>query len=268
MSKGISNLNLNLITLNQQSNEKEFKKIEKGIEKNNIIEYNDYELNDLIYEEAIQIDKRNFFLYYFSLLKRKHLLLFTFYLNNDYNLKIIKISLFLFSFSLNYTINALFFNDNTMHKIYIDEGIYNFIFQIAQIIYSTIISSAFILIIKYLSLSEKDILEIKRIEEKNLEKRNIEIAKIMKRVMIKFTVFFIIDFILLIFFWLYLGSFGAVYRNTQSHLIKDTLISWVLSFVYPFFLCLLPAAFRIPAIKAEKKDKELMYKISQLLEKI
>ena len=66
----------------------------------------------------------------------------------------------------------MFFNDKTIHKIYIDEGKYNFIFQIAQIIYSTIISSIILLIIKFLSLSEKDILEIKKIEEKDRDKRN------------------------------------------------------------------------------------------------
>ena len=144
MIKGNINANLYLSTLNRQNKD-------KNMVNNDINEYNDYELNDLIYEEAIKIDKRNFFEYYFSLLKRKHLLLFSFYPNNDYNLRIIKISLFLFSFSLNYTINALFFNDKTIHKIYIDEGIYNFIFQIAQIIYSTIISSIILLIIKFLS---------------------------------------------------------------------------------------------------------------------
>ena len=204
------------------------------------------------------------------MLKRKHLLLFSFYPNNDYNLRIIKISLFLFSFSLNYTINALFYNDKTMHKIYIDEGIYNFVFQIAQIIYSTIISNIIILIIKCLSLSEKDILGIKEIEETDKDKRNKEIEKIMKRIKIKFLILFIIDFIFLIFFWLYLGSFGAVYRNTQSHLIKDTLISFTLSLVYPFFLCLLPAIFRIPALNAKNKDKKFiyMYKVSKILQLI
>ena len=68
------------------------------------IKYNDYEINSLIYEEAIKIDKRTFIEYYFSLLKRKQLLIFTFYTNDDYNSRCIKICLFLFSFALFFTV--------------------------------------------------------------------------------------------------------------------------------------------------------------------
>ena len=53
--------------------------------------YNDYELNNLNYNEAISNDSRTFFQYYCSLVKRKNLLLFAFITNNDYNPKIIKI---------------------------------------------------------------------------------------------------------------------------------------------------------------------------------
>jgi hypothetical protein len=35
--------------------------------------------------------------------------------------------LFFVGFTIYYTVNALFFNDSTMHKIYVDEGSYNFI---------------------------------------------------------------------------------------------------------------------------------------------
>ena len=58
---------------------------------------------------------------------------------DDYNSPIIKIFLFFFSFSSDFTINALFFNDDTMHKIYQDKGKYNLLFQIPQILYSTLI---------------------------------------------------------------------------------------------------------------------------------
>ena len=72
-----------------------------------------------------------------------------------------KICLFFFSFALYYAVNALFFNDKTMHKIYEDEGIFNFIYFIPQIIYSVIISSIINILIKELSLSEKNILKIR-----------------------------------------------------------------------------------------------------------
>ena len=90
-------------------------------------------------------------------------------------------------------------------------------------------------------------------------------SKSIKRYLsIKFIVFFIFGILLLIFFWHYITCFCAVYINTQIILIKDTLISFMLSMLFPFGLCLLPGVFRIPSLKAKNKDKIYLYKISEL----
>ena len=227
-------------------------------------ELNDYELNNLDYKEALEIDKRTYFQYYWSLLRQKHLLIFTFYTYNDYNSKIIKISLFFFSFALYYTVNALFFNYTTMHKIYEDGGTFNFIFQIPQILYSTIISTVISMIVKILSLTQKNIIELKSVNE-NIETK---VSKLLKCLTIKFLLFFSLSFLFLLFFWYYLGCFCAIYTNTQEHLIKDTTISFMLSLVYPIFLNLLPGFFRIPSLKAVNKDKGCLYKCSQIIQLI
>ena len=59
--------------------------------------------------------------------------------------------------------------------------------------------------------------------------------------------------------------FGAVYRNTQIHLIKDTLTSFALSLVYPLGIYILPGLFRIPALRAKNRNKKCLYKISKLV---
>ena len=51
-----------------------------------------------------------------------------------------KLFLFLISFTIEYTVNALFYNDDTMHKIYESKGQLDLAYQIPIIIYSTIIS--------------------------------------------------------------------------------------------------------------------------------
>ena len=53
--------------------------------KNNKANYNDQELNTLEYKIAIEVDKRTYFQYYWSLLKKKQLIIFTFCPDNDYN---------------------------------------------------------------------------------------------------------------------------------------------------------------------------------------
>ena len=252
--------------LNQKSKSKmgkdKFNKNNDNIKTTNYIQYNDYELNTLVYKEALIKDKRTYFQYYLSLLKQKNLLIFSFYTYKDYNSKIIKICLFLFSFSLYYSINALFFTDATMDKIYESSGAFDFIYQIPQILYSTIISNIINTIITYLALSEKMI--IKQKNENKISRR--KIFEILKCLKIKYIFFFILSFLFLIIFWYYLSCFGAVYKNTQNHLIKDTLISFGLSLFYPFIINLLPGILRINSLKTKKKDKECIYKISKIIQ--
>ena len=220
-------------------------------------------MNSLNYKEAIIIDKRTYFQYYLSLLKRKHIIIFTFYTSNDYNSREIKICLFLFSFALYLTVNALFFNDSTMHKIYEDNGTFNFIYQLPQIVYSTLISSIINMIATFLSLSEKNILELKTKYSTSETKQDV-----INKLIIKFILFFVLIYILLILFWYYLACFCAVYINTQIHLLKDTLISFGLYLLYPFGLCLVPGIIRIPSLAAKKSDKECLYNFSKMLQLI
>ena len=85
-SKSFSNLNINSVHKNVVN------KIEKSINSKNNIKiyddsafYTDYEINSFSYYEAIKYDKRNYYKYYFSLIKVKHPLLFSFYPIKDYN---------------------------------------------------------------------------------------------------------------------------------------------------------------------------------------
>jgi hypothetical protein len=224
------------------------------------VNMNDQELNTLEYEKALIYDKRSYFQYYWSLLKKKQLILFTFYPQNDYNLITLKISLFLLGFSLYFTINAFFFSDDSMHKIYVDRGIYNFVYQIPQILYSSVVSTIINMILKNLSLSEKNIIELKQEKDETvfLEKSN----NISKYLVKKFLIFFILSTLLLLFFWYFISCFCGVYVNTQIIFIKNTFTSFALSMIYPFGLNLLPGMFRIPALRDEKKEKNCLYKIS------
>ena len=128
------------------------------------------------------------------------------------------------------------------------------------------ISSVINAFLKSLSLSEKNILEIK--QEKciyNLDKKS---KNILKSLNIKFKCFFIISFIFLLFFWYYVSCFCAIYKNTQLHLIKDSIISFGLSLLYPLCIYLLPGIFRIPSLRTPKKDRQSMYKFSKIFQLI
>ena len=60
-----------------------------------------------------------------------------------------------------------------MHKIYEDQGSFNFVYQLPTIIYSSLISLILNTVLKYFALSNDDILDLK----KNTEKENINEKK-------------------------------------------------------------------------------------------
>ena len=243
---------------------------EKGIFNNKtndkILDYTDSELNSLSYEEAIKIDKRTYFEYYISLLKANHLILFSFYPNKDYNSRIIKMFLFFFFFGLDLSFNAFFINDVSIQQIYKDKGNFNFIYMLPTIIYSTLSSLIINIIIKYFSLTEDDVNEAK--EEKRKDPKNFlpKAKNIVKKIKIKFAIFFILVPIFILFLGFYLCCFCGVYKNSQIHLIKDSLISFAISITSPFLTLLLPGIFRILALRSEKKNKTMLYRISKILE--
>ena len=119
------------------------------------------------------------------------------------------------------------------------------------------------MILKQLSLSEKNILELKSNKNMGNDKKvskNIETC--LKK---KFIIFFILGIFLMLFFWYFISCFCAVYTNTQLLLIKDTLISFCTSMLYPFAINLLPGIFRIIALRAKNREKKCIYNISLLI---
>ena len=242
--------------------------IQKSVSRNNkkksaiIMKYNDDEINALSYDMAIKNDKRTYCKYYISLLKTKHNLIFSFCNGKDYNSRIIKIDLFFVGFTIYYTVNALFYNDDTMHNIYVNKGSFDFEYQIPIIIYSSLISMIFNTLLKLMALSNDSIIKFKQNKEKkDVNKRG---ENLKKKLQIKFIFYFIISFIFLLCFWYYISIFGVIYKNTQYHLLKDTLISFGLSMIYPFGIYLLPGIFRIPALSNNKR--KYLYDFSKFLQ--
>ena len=227
------------------------------------IKLNDFEINTLPYKQAMEYDKRSFFQINLSLLRMKHLLIFSFFTRDDFNCKTVKICLFFLNFAITLTVNALFFNDSTMHKIYEINGNFDFIFQLPQILYSTLISTFLNMIIKSFALTQNEILKLKN-EKNKISMKDIE--DWIKYVKCKFIFFFIISEILLIFFYYYLGCFCAVYRNTQLYLLKDTLISFATSMIYPLFLNLIVSVLRLISLRIDKEIKEWLYYSSKIVQ--
>ena len=227
--------------------------------------YTDYELNNLKYEDAIDNDKRSFFQIYLAKLKKEHVIMFTFFAKKDFNLIYVKIAKFILEINTNLAMNALFFFDESMHKIYLNYGKYDLIQQIPQIIYSSLISQIINIIISYLIITEKQIHEIIDLKQNKSKKNSMEINKIIKSIEIRFIIFFSLATLLFAFYWYFISAFCAVYENTQIIFLKDFISSFFTSLLYPFIIYLFFALCRFISLKdKEKKRLNIIYKISNL----
>ena len=224
----------------------------------------DYELNNLEYLEAIELDKRNILDVYWSTLKREHIILFTFFIRNDYNLVSIKFSRFIFLVCTDMAMNVFFFTDDSMHKVYKNYGKYDFVQQIPQIIYSTIVSQVLEVFLCFLSLTDKHVYQMKEI--KNVQNNMNLIFRILRCVKIKLIGFYAFTLILFAFYWYLVSSFCAVYQNTQIIFIKDSISSFLLGLLYPFVLYIFPAILRVLSLKdREKKRFKVIFIISDII---
>ncbi len=130
---------------------------------------------------------------YYSFLEYSQLIIFTFITNTDFNIRQIKIALFIFSFILFLTFNTLFFTDESMSHIYKQGGAFDFIYNLPKTIFSGVCCGVINFLLKFLSLSQKDIDKLNKI---NNEKDKIkEINKYRKIWYCKIIIFYILIFL-------------------------------------------------------------------------
>ena len=131
----------------------------------------------------------------------------------------------------------------------------------SQIIIGFFISYYATIFIKFFVLSERDILIVKN--EKIVKQAKNKVSKVERCIIIRNIIYFIMSILILTFFWYYLSGFCAVYQNSQFHVIKNTLISFIFGLIYPLIINLFPCIIR--KISLNSNNKECMYKIGIII---
>jgi hypothetical protein len=244
--------------LNKKGEKTKIKKEEEVIP-----DLDNFELNNLEYIDAVKFDKRPFLTTYWSVLMREHVVLFTFFSWNDYNLFYIKIERFLVLICTQMAMNGLFFSDESMHKANNDDD-YNFVQQLPKIIFSLISTHIIEVVLCYFSMTDTTYYKIKELSKnKQNDEKIINEIQCMKKKLIGFFVF---TFLLFLFYWYFISAFCAVYQNTQKTFIIDSFISIVIQFIDPFFIYGFTTLLRyISLTKCAGKNMECLYKTSYLI---
>ena len=237
--------------------------IENKNEENKILKeekLDDYELNNLEFNKAIELDNRGYCCIYYSILKREHILFFTFFSWNDYNLIYIKFARFFFLLSTLMGMNVFFFFDKSLHELYLNKGKFDFVLLIPQIILSSLVSHVSEVVICFLTMTDKYVYQFKTLEENDMNKS--VVMKSLKCVKIKLISFFIFIFILMIVYWYLISSFCAVYENTQITFLMNFAFSFLLYLIYPLFIYILTSLFKFIGLKTKSS---CLYKLGNII---
>ena len=220
----------------------------------------DDQLNFAPYQKALSNDKRTFIKYYWSLLKMKQLCIFTFYTSEDYILRSTKIVLFILFISFYLAFTALFFNDSIMRAIYIYKGNTNAAVHIPNIILSSLCCLIMSLIVRFVSLNERDIAKIIQSPRDERRKLATNLSKVAK---IKLFVLYAVSGFLIGLCWYYVAAFCAVFKNSQGHYFVNVLVAFIICNLWPCVTSLIPAYLRKKAL--DNGASETLYKVSQII---
>ena len=222
---------------------------DKKSETSQIYKYNSDELNTLPLNKAIFFDKRSFCHYYGNIIMISHIILNVFFRRNDYNLFVVKLGLLFMTFPINLTFNIFFYTNKSIKLSYIRsmDDISIFWSNISNTIYSSIISSTLLIILKLICLTHNSVKELRKIKDVGFaRKKSVGILKCIK---IRVTIYFILSLAFLVIFGFYNLCFCAIFENTQVEIVKSTFTSWFISLLYPFIICFFTSCFRSLAFK-------------------
>ena len=228
-------------------------------------EYNSsiYRINNLSYENAIKLDKRNYFSIYKYYIINSEIVLNLILVPNYLELFCLKIIFLMYIIGSEGLFNALLYEDKYINNIYDNNGKYIFIYNFPKSIFSTIITYIIDIFLFHLITSKYKLQEI--LENQNIKNYQSEFESIIKCLKKKIFVFFIIDFIITGFAWYYCSIFCALYQNTSKYWLISLVISLGIHLILPFILCFIPTTLRYCALK---KKKQKLYNLNKMLELI
>ena len=215
--------------------------------------YDEKELNELDYDEAVIYDKRHFCQMLWYTLKEKQTLINTFFAQNNLKPFSMKLLVLIFSFSCYFVINGFLYNEEYVSAKLSSEGnktFYEYISDsIERILYTSIVGGIISFIIGIVFNTEKKIDNVLNKYSGNKILLKGEIAKIYRISTITMLTFIIIQYLLMILFTIYIFCFCYVYPNNKLDWFESSLIVIGIIQIFSLFTCFFFTAIKYIGIK-------------------
>ena len=257
--KQLANINNNISFDNLEPNKEQIKKnihIKNKIhnikdDSNHLLQII-YGLQDMDYEEAIIKDNRSYLKMYLGFLVDSQIILNTFFTDNHLDLFIIKLIFLVYTFQISFFLNAFFFTDEYISDAYHNDGLLDFFSGLPKSIYSFIATLITTNILRMLSSSRSELINLIKLQRKNKNYFYLTHLK-LKKLRIKLIVYFILVYLFSFLFLYYVTAFCAVYRYSQKYWFYGCLESIIMDSIASFITCIFLALFRYISVKKNIK---------------
>ena len=215
-------------------------------------EYDEDDLNEMDFDEAVLFDKRGFCELFWMEMKERQLIINTFFVKEKLKPFSIKLIVFIFSITCYFVINGFLYDTTYVSKKLKRTGksvYFFFVDSIKRIIYSSLVGVLVNLIVGLLFRSDKTLRKAQIKYKDNIVILNGEVVKIFKNMKITNFLFTVVNFILMVGVWIYLFCFCGVYPNCQMDWVESAgIIIGVMQFL-PVLISILLSLLRIIGLR-------------------
>ena len=232
-------------------------------------EYLKTDFEDMEFEDVLKKDKRTFCEYYCDRFKETQIIMNTFFNPEILKPRAIKIIILLLNILLYFVVNALFFSEEYVSKLFNsekDKHFYSFFPRsLSRIFYSLFVGIIIGIIVDFITVEEKKVKRLFLREKRNTLQIRYEISVITTDIKRNYLILMIICLVIGFASLYYLNCFNNVYPNLRNEWIKSSVCIIILMQLLSMLVGLIDALIRLIAFKCKS---ERIYKIRECFSEI
>ena len=213
-------------------------------------------LDNMDFHSVLKKDKRTFGIFLINLIVKKQIIANTFFLEEETIPKYLKIIIFILYIVLYLLTNSIFLDTSYINKVYYIESNKEYVlFFIKHLFKYLFYSFTIIAIIRFsmdiFFVNKESIRKIIKREKDDEKVLRDEIDEFIKTLKIRYKIFLILNFILMLISWYYITCFNNAYPNIKVDWIVLSIIVIVLAQIMSAVLAFIETSLRFIALKTK-----------------
>ena len=217
-------------------------------------EFDDDNMDDMIYEDAVKYDDRSFGTMLLRSIKQKLFFTGPFMSINVLEPFFVRLLTFFLLLALYYTLNGFFFHEAYISNRYGSKGNTGFTYfvknELPRCLLAGLVGTVVSALIMIFAFSRRRFMTVIE-EEKTHEGFMRRTQKMMRCLKIRLVIFVIVDILVMFFCWYYVSAFGAVYQQSQIPLLIGMAVTVVFVLIFQILYALIVCLMRYIGLKCK-----------------